>query len=236
MIPNDIRIRIRDHLTAFLAKKIQSIENMSIADMEINPFLVATVQTQLAMKNQRDLAEWLVRQRVERSIVTGFGTTLQNIAKEFCHEKPLPNLTAKMRRDGKTYNIMIKSGPNHNMSVTSGIQRALLDSKRIEPDSIPIFGMCYGNKESVGSVVKRYSSEVKHLVGKEFWIFVSGDPDCYRQILEIAEGVGKHYKDSRGNSLEQVMEKKIKYVANELVEMYGKEPDVFWKNVVCDAY
>jgi len=236
LIPKDVEIRIRDQLVAFLSKKIQAVKDISVTDMEINPFFIATVQTQLAMKNQRDLAEWLVRQRVERSMVTGFGTTLQNIAKEFCHEKPLPNLTAKMNKDGKTYNIIIKSGPNHNVPVSSGIQQALLNSKTIEPESIPIFGMCYGNEESIGTIVKKYAGGVKQLVGKEFWTFISGDPDCYMQILEMAKNTGKHYKDISGNSLNQTMEKKIEYVTRELEELYGKDTNVFWKNIVCDVY
>lgn len=236
MIPKDIEIRVRDHFAGFLARKIQTIKELSLADMEINPFLVATVQAQFAMKTQYDLAAWLVRQRVERSTVTGFGITLQNIAKEFCHERPLPNLTAKMTKDGKTYNMIIKSGPNHNTHVASGIQQALLSSKKIEPDSIPVFGMCYGNQRSVGSIVKKYAGKVKQVVGEEFWTFVSGDPGCYGHILEIAKDVGKHYKDSSGNSLNQTMENKIAHITREFEELYGKDLDAFWKNVTEDVY
>ncbi|MYL11683.1 MAG: hypothetical protein F4010_06000 [Cenarchaeum sp. SB0669_bin_11] len=236
LIPRDIEIRIRDHLTSFLARKIQAVREISVADMEMNPFFIAAIRTQLAMKTQHDLAEWLVRQRVERSTVTGFGNTLQNIAKEFCHEKPLTNLTAKMIRDGKTYNLIIKSGPNHNTHVASGIQRSLLNSKKIEPDSVPVFGMCYGSRDSVGTIVKKYAGDIKQSVGKEFWEFVSRDADCYGQILKIADEVGKHYKDSMGNSLDQAMEQKIEYVAKELEKSYGRDLDVFWKNVVEDMY
>lgn len=236
MIPKDIEIRIRDHFYGFLDKKIQAVKEMSLADMEINPFLVATIRTQFTMKTQYDLAAWLVRQRIERSTVTGFGSTLQNIAKEFCHEKPLPNLTAKMIKDGKTYNMIIKSGPNHNTHVANGIQQSLLNSKRIEPDSVPMFGICYGNQESVGTIVKKYANKVNQIVGEEFWTFISGSPDCYKQILEIAKDVGNNYKDDGGNSLSQAMEKKIDYIAGELEQLYGKDLDVFWENVVRDAY
>ena len=236
MIPEDVAIRIRVHFTDFLARKIQAIKEISLTDMEINPFLVATIQAQFGIKTQHDLASWLVRQRVERSTVTGFGSTLQNIAKEFCHEKPLPNLTARMTRNGNTYNIIIKSGPNHNTHVTNGIQQALLNSKKIEPHSVPVFGMCYGNQESVGNIVKKYANKVNQIVGEEFWTFVSGDPNCYRQILEIAKDVGNHYKDRSGDSLNQVMEKKTKHIANELESLYGSDPDIFWKNIVEDVY
>lgn len=236
MISEDIEIRIRDHLTSFLARKIQAIRTISMEDMEINPFLIATTQGQFAMKVQHDLAAWLVRQRIERSMVSGFGVTLQEIAKEFCHEKPLPNITARMIREGKTYNIMIKSGSNHNIAVISRIQQVLLNSQKTDPDSIPIFGICYGNPESVGAIMRKYSSGVRRIVGREFWSFISGDSDCYDRILEIARDTGKHYKDSGGNSLEQAMTQKIGYITEELEELYGKNPSTFWKNLVRDAY
>lgn len=74
---------------------MNSIENLSIWDMEINPFLIAVVKSQLRLKTPHDLAEWLVKQRIERGLVTAFGKTLQTVAKEFSSEKTLPGLTMK---------------------------------------------------------------------------------------------------------------------------------------------
>ena len=51
------------------------------------------------MDTAYDLAEWLVRQRIERGIVTGFGMTLQQIAKEFSNERPLPDLTIRVKKE-----------------------------------------------------------------------------------------------------------------------------------------
>lgn len=230
-----IEIRIRYHFETFLANKLKSIVDLSAWDLTINPFLIAAVRSQLKMETAYDLATWLVRQRVERGMVTGFGMTLQKIAKEFSNEKPLPNLTMRVNKEGVMYNFMIKSGPNpYSMQAAKNMQRILLESQKIDPGSVPIFAMCYGDDESISGVVKAHMGAVKHMIGKDFWEFISGDPGCQKKILRIASEVGRNYKDNMGNSLDQVIEAKIKYVERELVKLYGGEND-FWKNVMDDV-
>ena len=225
-------IRIRNHLEAFLANKFKSIADMSAWDLGINPFLIAVVRSQLKMDTAYDLAEWLVRQRIERGIVTGFGMTLQQIAKEFSNERPLPDLTIRVKKEDKIYNFMIKSGPNpYSMQAARNMQRILLATKKTDPGSTPIFAMCYGDEESISGVVKTHLGDVRQMIGKDFWEFVSGDPGCQRKILQIASEVGRDYKDSRGNSLNRIIEDKIKYVEGELIKLYGGKND-FWRNVM----
>lgn len=237
MVSEAIKIRIRIHFENFLNSRIKTIESLAASDLEINPFLIASIKSQLKIDSTHNLAEWLVRQRIERGTVTGFGNTLQKIAKEFSNEKPLSGLTMKIIKEGKTYNLMIKSGPNpYPMQPAIDMQRILLETKNIEPNSIPIFCMCYGNEASVSNIVKSYMSEVKRLVGKDFWEFISGDPKCQREILTIAKMVGKDYKDKKGNSLNDVMCRKITYVEDELTKLYGKDKEIFWKNVLEDVY
>ena len=229
-------IRIRDHFESFLASKFESIVNLTAWDLGINPFLVATIRSQLKMDTAYDLAGWLVKQRIERSVVTGFGMTLQKIAKEFSNEKPLPDLTIRIKKEGKIYNFMIKSGPNpYSMQAAKNMQRILLATKKTDPGSTPIFAMCYGDVESISGVIKTHMGDVQQMIGADFWEFISGDPDCQKKILRIASEVGRVYKDSKGNSLNQIIEDKIKYVESELIKLYEEKND-FWKNVIDGAY
>jgi len=96
--------------------------------------------------------------------------------------------------------------------------------------------MCYGNEEAVSNIIKTYMSDVKRLVGKEFWEFISDDPDCQEKILIIAIELGNNYKDKKDNSLKEVIERKIKYVEKELKKLYGSDQKTFWKNVLEDVY
>ena len=77
--------------------------------------------------------------------------------------------------------------------------------------------------------------DVRQMIGADFWEFISGDPGCQRKILRIASEVGRDYKDSNGNLLNQIIEDKIKYVEDELIKLYGEKND-FWKNVIDGAY
>jgi len=237
MLTKTNEIRIKKHFKKFLEHRIESIEKLSARDLEINPFLISTIKHQFNINSTYDLAEWLVKQRIERGTVTGFGNTLQNIAKEFSNEKPFPGLTMRLKKNGKTYNLMIKSGPNpYPMQPAKDMEKILLDSKKTDPNSIPIFCMCYGNEDAVSSVVKTHMNNVKRLVGKEFWAFISGDPNCRKKILTIAKELGDNYKDQNGNSINNLIELKIKYVEKELKKLYGNEQQAFWKNIFQDIY
>ena len=223
------------HIEKFLDKQFRAIAGLSLADFEINPFLIAAIKNQLNMSTPHDLANWMVRQRLERSMVTGFGLTLQSIAKEFSNEKPLPKFTARISRGGSTYNLIVKSGPRHNLAVTQTIQSTLLLSKKSEPDSIPIFGMCYGNNDTVGGIVRKHADQVEQLVGREFWAFISGHPDCHHTILTLAADVGGHYTNQDGYTLANMAERKIAHIEGELKKSYGDSPAHFWKGVLDDA-
>lgn len=230
-------VHIRKHFRCFLNDRIHSIAKLTIWDFELNPFLIACVKNQMKLKTPEELAQWLVRQRIERGLVTGFGKTLQKIAKEFSKEEPLPGLTMKLKRNRTVYNLMIKSGPNpYPMQPAIDMQRILLETKKQDPKSIPIFCMCYGNENALSNIVKTYMNEVKHLVGKDFWAFISEDPECEKKILKIAKEEGNGFRDKEGNTLYHMVEKKIKYMEMELKKLYGSDNNTFWEHVLEDVY
>ena len=232
MISKEIELKIQTHFENFLDNKITAIMDLSLSDIEINPFLIAAIHRQLDIKTHRDLAKWIIMQRLERSLVTGFGSTLQSIAKEFSNEKSLPNLTARIKRNTKIYNLVIKSGSNHNVQVVKNIQQVLLNTKTIEPDSVPVFGICYGNEKTVSSIVRKYIDGVQLLIGKHFWNFISEDPNCYKKITEIATRVDKNYKDPNAGTLNEAIEYKINNLDSELKKKYGDTNKKFWDAIL----
>ncbi len=234
-IPNNIGLNIQMHFENFLNNKINTLMNMPVSDIEINPFLIAAISNQLGIRTSHDLAEWLIRQRLERGIVTSFGSTLQNVAKEFCNEKPLPGLTARLSRDGKIYNMIIKSASHHNIQVTQSIQKVLLRTRELEPDSVPIFAACYGDEDLMGSIVKKHMRNVQVLIGRPFWDFVSGHPNCYDQILKIAYKVDKNYVDPDVGSLKQVMGQKIGSLEKEIKKIYVNDADGIMNDILEDT-
>ena len=237
MISSVMEIKIRSHFEKFLSSRMKSIENLSANDLEINPFLIGLLKNQLGFVTQYDIAKWLVNQRIERGIVTGFGKTLQNIAKEFSYEKPLPGLTMKLKKNDLIYNLMIKSGPNpYPMQPAIDMQKILLNTKLVEPKSIPVFCMCYGNEDAISEIVKKYMTDVDILIGKDFWEFLSDDPNCQKKILQIAGDLDNNYKDKKGNTVKEISKRKIEYVEEELKKLFGADEKIFWKKILEDVY
>lgn len=95
--------------------------------------------------------------------------------------------------------------------------------------------MCYGNREQVSSIVRRYVQEeggVNWISGREFWEFISDDPQCLEQIYDITDEVGRTFKDPRGQSLFEVVEAKIKELIKEFEKTYGQSGSEMWKNLL----
>ena len=65
-------LNIRMHFENFIGNKIAAIMDLSLSNFDINPFLIATIRDQLGISTPLDLARWLITQRLERSMVTGF--------------------------------------------------------------------------------------------------------------------------------------------------------------------
>ncbi len=96
--------------------------------------------------------------------------------------------------------------------------------------------MCYGSKEQVSSIVRKYVQEeggVDWISGREFWEFISDDPQCIQQIYEqqiyeIAEEVGSRFKDPKKQSLSKALEEKIYELTKEFDKIYGRSGEDMW--------
>jgi len=232
-----IEISIRKHVKDFLKNRIKKIGEIQVRDFDFNPILIAAVKNQMKLNTARDLAEWLINQRIERGTVTAFGITLQKIAKEFSNEEPLSGFTMKLKKNGKAYNILITSGPNpYSKPQAIDTQYRLMKSKKIEPNSIPILGICYGNEQVLSSIVKKEMSEIKYYVGRDFWNFISGNKNCRDEIITIVQETGDSFEDRDGNSIKKMRESKITQIERDLRKMFGEKPEEFWKNVLHDIY
>lgn len=220
------------HFEKFLDGKISATMDLSLACMEINPFLIAVAKSQLGLKSPEDLARLMITQWLERSMSTSFGSTLQNIVREFTNQKPPRDLTARLVRDGITYNMIVKAGPNHNVQVANNIRAVLLKYQEADPDSISLFGSCYGREDEMGQIMKKTLAGMRVLVGRSFWEFISQDAGCYDKIAQIASQVGASYQDPDAGLLEDVIAKKAECIAIDLKEIYGHGNEDFWRNIL----
>jgi len=207
-----------------------------MTDLDINPFLIRILSDELSLSNSEAIVRWLVGQRLERGTVTSFGIALQEAAKVFSEGSGVEGADILKTKKGKHYHIQVKSGPNtipKDLGVR--ISQLLRSAQRRNRGSIALYGMCYGNKEQVSSIVRKYVQEeggVDWICGREFWEFISDDPQCVEEIYEIAAEVGSTFRDPKGQSISEVIESKIQDLTREFERIYGKSGDKMWEKLL----
>ncbi|MEW6274218.1 MAG: PmeII family type II restriction endonuclease [Bacillota bacterium] len=230
------RRQIEKIFREFLANRARTIRKLRIHDLDINPFLLRLLSSELNLNNAEAIVRWLVNQRLERGTVTSFGLALQNAAKVFSEGTGVEGADILKTKNGRHYHIQVKSGPN-TVPKDLGVRIAQLlrSAQRRNKGSVALYGMCYGSKERVSSIVKKYVQEeggIDWVSGREFWEFISGDPECLDEIYKIAADVGKTFKDKKGQSLTEVLAAKVNELIAEFVKIYGKSGNLMWEKLL----
>ncbi len=220
----------------FLLNRAKTVRSLKLSDLDVNPFLIRILSHELKLDNSEAIVRWLVSQRLERGTVTSFGIALQDAAKIFSEGTGVEGADILKSKQGVHYHIQVKSGPN-TIPKDLGVRIAQLlrSAQRRNRGSVALYGMCYGSKAQVSSIVRKYVQEeggVDWISGREFWEFISDDPQCLSEIYEIAAEVGSTFKDPRGESLSEIIEAKIRELTKEFERTYGKSGKPMWKRLL----
>lgn len=234
----DIRKReqIAQIFRKFLLNRVKTVRRLKMTDLDINPFLIRILSHELGLDNSKAIVRWLVGQRLERGTVTSFGIALQDAAKVFSEGTGVEGADILKTKKGKHHHIQVKSGPN-TIPKDLGVRIAQLlrSAQRRNRGSLALYGMCYGSKARVSSIVKKYVQKeggVDWISGKEFWEFISDDTQCLEQIYDIATEVGRTFRDPKGQSLSEVIESKIHAITRDFEKVYGKSGSKMWEKVL----
>lgn len=230
------RKQIKQIFRKFLLNRVKTIRRLRMVDLDINPFLIRIFSHELSLNNSEAIVRWLVSQRFERGTVTSFGIALQDAAKVFSEGTGVEGADILKIKQGKHHHIQVKSGPN-TIPKDLGVRIAQLlrSAQRRNRGSLALYGMCYGNKARVSSIVRKYVQEeggVDWISGREFWEFISDNPQCLEEIYEIATEIGSTFKDSKGQSLYEIIEAKIHELRKEFERIYGKSGSRMWKKLL----
>jgi len=239
-MPLDVekREQIEEIFRKFLLNRVKTVRRLKLTDLDINPFLIRILSHELGLDNSKAIAKWLVSQRLERGTVTSFGIALQDAAKVFSEGTGVEGADILKTKKGTHHHIQVKSGPN-TIPKDLGVRIAQLlrSAQRRNRGSLALYGMCYGSKARVSSIVRKYVQEeggVDWISGKEFWEFISDDPQCLEEIYEIATNVGGTFKDLKGQSLSEVIEAKIQELTKDFEKTYGKSGSSMWGKLLED--
>jgi len=188
------------------------------------------------LNDASSIVRWLVSQRLERGTVTSFGIALQDAAKAFSEGTGVEGADILKTKDGRHHHIQVKSGPNtipKDLGVR--ISQLLRSAQRRNRGSVALFGMCYGSSEQVSNIVRQYVEQeggINWITGREFWEFISDDPNCINEIYEIAAEVGEEFRDAQGQTLSEILDTKIEELRKQFEELYGKSGSLMWENLL----
>ena len=207
----------------------------------INPFWLALIKSQLDVETKQKLARFLIFYGKTKGMTGSFGGKLQEIAGEFSHETPKKGFHLRIKKGQKIYNVIVVSGPQHNTSNVDKYRSKMENSKKDFPGEIPVFGICYGNKDtlklSFSNNLRIALKNEKICIGRDFWQFISGDKNCRDQVLELIQDEAlKFSKSDDYDSIYDALIKQSESLEEHLSEMYGSDPKKFWKNLFRDIY
>jgi hypothetical protein len=222
---------IRKEFKEIAKKRFKALDSISLSNLNFNPFLLRA----LNLDTPKKIAEFMIGQRLERSVVTSYGSRIQKVAKLLSERGTgVEGADIRKEKEGRTYYIQIKSGPNTpNKDITESTNRLLQSATRRNKGSIALLGMTYGNPERVSGIIKGYSA-VDWVVGRDFWKFISDDSHCAEEIFKIIGEVVEEFVPDDGDPYPVRYKKKLAELTQAIREKYGDGGEEMWRKLFED--
>jgi hypothetical protein len=224
--------------TQFLNQRLRNLESRTLDDLKFNVVLLRTSATMLELTNPQALMRYRLAQNLERGSVTAMGTALQRIAREIAGQgSGVAGADIELNRGGRRYFIQVKSGPDTaNRDIAQNISALLNSARARDPTSICLFGVCYARPEQISDIAHRelQRAGVGLKVGAEFWEFISGDPNCMSEVLELAGRAAQGHV-ATGQPFSVRVDAKVTELAQEFSNRYGPVlNDPTWARFLAD--
>lgn len=138
-------------------------------------------------------------------------------------------------RDGKTYIVGIKSGPNwgnsdqvnimkRNFKKAKALMRSLSDKKNL----VAVNGCMYGKDNVPHKVNKDPDLSYYKLCGQVFWELVSGDDQLYKKLIQPLDKEAK----KRDESFKELYVKKINEMTKDVVNLFYTKDNLDWDKII----
>lgn len=225
--------KVRKIFTDFLRRRISAVQRLRLKDFNINPFLLRLLSEQMGLNSARSIMKFLLDERFERGAVTSAGDVFQKLAEVFCERTGVEGADLMKRKGGRYYYIQVKAGPNTvDKDACEKLSQDLRSAQRRHLGSITVFGMAYGSVEQISNIVQKYLDVDMKLIGKDFWAFISDDPDCLQELYAIAGEVARSFRDTKGRTIAQLLQDKLEQLTKEFEEVYGSGGDGMWQQLL----
>ena len=197
----DVRQAWRYKLTKdFISSQINTVRSINLDNIDINPLLIEA----LDLKEPKEILSFVLYQHVTRSVVTAWGTCVENMVKYAGseavarnHQLVGKNFDLKKSLDGIDFYLQIKSGPN---TMNVGMVHSLNETiAKLSEENKALLGMTYGKRERISNQImgnlKDPDNQTK--VGRELWDFVSEETDYYKIVInDISDASGGIFEEN----------------------------------------
>ena len=174
--------QIREKIAKYIIG-IQKYENLRKDDMAMNPFLAGA----LKLNQKKDIVKFFLTQRLQRGIVTSFGSLLQEIAKILDSEANIEDVDLVIKKGNKVHYVQLKSGPEGFTRPALRKTKGAFDKlKAKDPTCVTTIAFCYGKKTQLSKIwgKEAYKSADIVLVGKDFWDYFFGE-GFYEKLINV---------------------------------------------------
>ncbi len=222
----DTHRSVRENYIAALSRKftrrqLEMLRSLELNSLNPNPFLIRS----LNLKSPKEVVTLNVYATATRSIVTSFGIVIQDIlaATSDSVERVKAGWDLVKIMVDRRHFVQIKSGNNDMDKDQILYWKEKIENAEKEGSSGYI-GFTYGKKEDqtvTMGLLKKYlpNWELKTLIGKDLWTFLSDDPEMHSKVLEILREEAQRVLD--GEDLVEEVNNCIESITNEFIPRFG---------------
>lgn len=186
-----------DVIRPFYETRLNHLNSVKLADVakRKNPYLFKAKNIETA----GDLAKGILDAFLSSQEETIFGALMENLAIHVCHQVfngkkaeqgKYISVDLIFDRDGKTYIVGIKSGPNWGNSdqvntMKKNFKKAkdLIKSKSGKKNLVAVNGCIYGKDNVPYKENKEPELSYYKICGQVFWELISGDNELYKKLI-----------------------------------------------------
>lgn len=245
-LSNQQRNKVEAIFISFMKACFKSLRGLTLDNIVINPFLA-----RLVARTPNDLASFITNQRWNRTAVTSMGFKFQNISRDVATIFRSSGVSgADLEADDPNLRrlslMQLKSGPDTvNKDIRDNIRNKLQAAeRRVRQGGLPagyvvvkMLGMCYGRPEHRSNWVTSLGDFGFDIdaIGREFWHQLTGDPNAYIEIFNIAAHVATTYRNDHGMTLPEVFEELTQNLEQEIEARYGDgQGEIAWNRLLED--
>lgn len=232
-----------DVIRPFYKTRLLSLEKIKLKTIikRKNPYLFKAKNIETA----GDFVKYILDAFLSSQEETMFGDLLEKLAIHICkeifsgrkaEEGKYKSVDLIFKRDGKTYVVGIKSGPNWgNSDQVNAMKRNLkkaeeiLKRKNKKLKIVKVNGCMYGRDSRPYKRDRRNSSlNYYKICGQSFWELISGNNQLYKKIIQPLDKEAK----KRDKIFKELYIKKINAMTKDLIDSFYIDDSLDWNKIV----